>query len=218
MFYGDLWEPDEKPEERYCPQSVANSFAHRPLLARLFQAPRWYASDADQRDHRWWPRQEHHLLVGHVCTLPHEATASLSVEGRAGMPSRTSGHGDLHGVAMHLGLDTEDLGANHGVLGEVLRHAATDHEEAGDAGGRILMSGQLAGSRPPRRCSRTAGGRRCAPSGASLGRSRRTSRRRPGRRSGSLLRRRSGSGCRASWRSRPRPATCPISWMNSRLE
>ena len=44
---------------------------------------------------------------------------------------------------MHLRLDPQDFGADHRVLGEVLRHAAADHEQAGDA--RLdLDVGQLA--------------------------------------------------------------------------
>ncbi|MNQ97091.1 hypothetical protein D3C85_1127220 [compost metagenome] len=44
---------------------------------------------------------------------------------------------------MHLGLDAQDLGADDGVLGEVLGHAAADHEQAGDAGGDLDV-GQFA--------------------------------------------------------------------------
>jgi hypothetical protein len=44
---------------------------------------------------------------------------------------------------VHVGVDAEDLGADDGVLGEVLRHAAADHEQARDAR-RDLDVGQLA--------------------------------------------------------------------------
>ena len=44
------------------------------------------------------------------------------------------GDGDLDRVFVHVGLDAEDFGADHGVLGEVLRHPAADHEQARVAG------------------------------------------------------------------------------------
>jgi len=43
---------------------------------------------------------------------------------------------------MHLGVDAEDFGADDGILGEVLRHAAADHEKAGRLGGDLHV-GQL---------------------------------------------------------------------------
>ena len=62
--------------------------------------------------------------------------------GRAGAVAHV-GDGDLHGVFVHLDVVAEDLGADDGVLREVLRHAAADHEQAGGAG-RDLDVGQFA--------------------------------------------------------------------------
>ena len=74
---------------------------------------------------------EDHLLPGHVHLAP--GAGLLEGRGRAGAVADV-GHGDLHGVFVHGYLLAEHLGADDGVLDEVLGHTAADHENAGRLG------------------------------------------------------------------------------------
>ena len=108
---------------------MSNSFAQR-RFSRFFQAPRCQASVAISGT----------TVVASANTICSNAVdlapAGRLLQRRGGAGAVADvGHGDLHGVLVHLDvLVAEDLGADHGVLGEVLGHAAADHEQAGGAG------------------------------------------------------------------------------------
>ena len=72
-----------------------------------------------------------HLLVGHVHLAP---GAGFLQRGRGAGSVAHVGHRDLDGVLVHGHVEAEDFGANDGVLREVLRGAAADHEQARGAG------------------------------------------------------------------------------------
>jgi len=80
-----------------------------------------------------------HLLMGGL----HLAPGGGLLERRAGTGTVAHiGHRDLHGILVHGHLGAQQIGAHHGVLGEIFGHAATDHEQPG--GGRLhLDAGQL---------------------------------------------------------------------------
>ena len=79
---------------------------------------------------------EDHLLVGEVDLAP----GAGFLEGGAGEGAVAGvGYGDLDGVLVHGGFDSEDVGGDDDVLGEVFGDAPADHEEAGGGVGDLEL-------------------------------------------------------------------------------